>query len=448
MYDPLFSTAAMTEILSDRNFIRQMFRFEVALAEALEQNGLAPGGTSGDISSIDPDSLDITVLADEARSAGNICIPFVKMLTERVGQRSATSAGYVHWGATSQDVIDSAMMMQLREALPLLEKDLEEICKHLAKIIREHKDTVMPGRTWLQQGPPVTLGLKVAGWLDALQRHRERLQETGSRCIVLQFGGAVGTLAALGGDGVAVTHSLAAQLELSDPAMPWHAQRDRVAEFATTLGLLTGTLGKIARDVSLLVQTEVGELMEPAGAGRGGSSTMPHKRNPVSSAVILSAAVRVPALVGTMLSAMVQEHERGVGGWHAEWETLAEIVRLTAGALACALEVSAGAIVDADAMQHNLNILHGVTMAEAVSFALARKVGKAQAHRTLEEISQRAIRQKLTMEQALSQDESLREHFTPQELVHILVPANYLGATATFIEAVLAKQSGGKYAAD
>jgi 3-carboxy-cis,cis-muconate cycloisomerase len=283
----------------------------------------------------------------------------------------------------------------------------------------------------------------VAGWLDALHRHKVRLARVRSESIALQFGGAVGTLASLGGDGFAVTEALAVELGLPAPEVPWHTQRDRIVEIATTLGALVGTLGKIARDVSLLMQTEVGEFMEPLGEGRGGSSTMPHKRNPVASAVMLSAATRVPGLVSTMLSAMVQEHERGVGGWHAEWETLTEIVRLTAGCLRCAEEIAEGAIIDAAAMQVDLDLLHGVAMAEAVAFALARRAGKAQSHRIVEEISQRALRDKISMKDAVAGEPAIQEYFTTEEVLQMLEPANYLGIHTTFIQRVLARQAGG-----
>ncbi len=432
----------MTAALSERNFVHQMHHFEVALTQALEDSGLAPRGTAADVKAIDPDTLDLATLAHEARSSGNLCIPFLKKLTAAVRSINPTSAGYVHWGATSQDAIDTATMLQLKQAIPLLQDDLKATCAHLTSIIEANKDTIMPGRTWLQQGPPITLGLKIATWLDALHRHQKRLAEVASRDIVLQFGGAVGTLAALGKHGIAVTQSLALHLDLPAPTLPWHTQRDRVAEIATTLGILVGTLGKIARDTSLLMQTEVAEFLEPAEPGRGGSSTMPHKRNPVGSAIALSAAIRVPGLVSTMLSAMLQEHERGVGGWSAEWETLTEILRLTAGSLAAINEIAASATIDSAAMQHNLDILHGVTMAEAVSFALAGKIGKEKAHQLLEAVSKRALHEKISLHKALAQEPSIRESFTSDQLAKLLEPCNYLGASRVFIDRVLLHQQG------
>jgi 3-carboxy-cis,cis-muconate cycloisomerase len=447
-YDHLFSTAATVAALSDSSFLHQMHRFEVALAVGLERNGLAPAGTASDINAVDPDSFDADALARAAQSAGNVCIPFVQALTEAVRAINPTSAAYVHWGATSQDVIDTATMLQVSQVFALLVEDIAATCAHLALIIEAHKETVMPGRTWLQQGPPITLGLKIATWLDALHRHRLRLADVSQRCIVLQFGGAVGTLAAFGPHGPAVAHDLGAELKLDVPDLPWHTQRDRVAEIATTLGLLVGTLGKIARDTSLLMQTEVGEFLEPAGAGRGASSTMPHKRNPVSSSAILSAAIRVPGLVSTMLSAMVQEHERGVGGWQAEWETLSQILRLTAGAVATMSQLTADAVVDVSAMVRNLDLLQGVTMAEALSFALADKLGKMEAHRLLEEVSQKALREHLSMEEALSREPSVGKFFASNDLAKLLNPTNYLGSSHIFIDRVLATQAGQENAKD
>lgn len=426
----------MTAALSDQNLLLQMLRFETALATALEKHAVIPEGVAASIRAAGQREFDHTALAQQAHSTGNIVIPFVKALTERVAAVDPHAADFVHWGATSQDVLDTAFMLQLREALLLLRSDLNAACKAFATLARLHRAAVMPGRTWLQQGPPVTLGLKVAGWLDALQRHRRQLSHLLQTNFVLQFGGAVGTLAALDSKGPAVAETLAAGLGLACPAMPWHTHRDRFAEMATVLGLLAGTLGKIGRDTSLLMQTEVGEMMEPSLAGRGGSSTMPHKRNPVCSAIMLSASVRTPALVSTMLSAMVQEHERGLGTWQAEWETIPEIFRLVAGSLACAVEIARGAEVDVTAMQRNLEILQGAPMAEAISFELARKLGKSESHRLMEEASHLAIRDGIPLRDAVLRNEALASQFSTEVLDRLLEPANYLGASLEFIETV------------
>src|SRR4029077_3069882 len=269
--------------------------------------------------------FDMESLARATALSGNVAIPMVKALTEFVAHSDVQAAAFVHWGATSQDAIDTGLVLQLREALDLIDRDLAHLSASLTRLAAAHKSTLVAGRTWLQQGPPVTFGLKVAGWLDGVDRHLERLNHARTQVSVLQFGGAVGTLAALADRGLDVAAALARDFTLELPELPWHSHRDRLAEVAPSLGLLVGSLGKIARDISLMSQTEIDEVVEPSGPGRGGSSTMPHKRNPVGSAVILAAALRVPALVSTVLTAMVQEHERGMGGWHAEWETLPEI---------------------------------------------------------------------------------------------------------------------------
>jgi 3-carboxy-cis,cis-muconate cycloisomerase len=302
----------------------------------------------------------------------------------------------------------------------------------------------MAGRTWMQQALPVTFGLKAAGALSAVERHRAQLRELRVRALVVQFGGAAGTLASLGDRGPAVAKALAAELKLRDPGIPWHAQRDRLAEVATTLGLLTGTLGKIAHDVSLMMQTEVGEGFEPAAPGRGGSSTMPHKRNPVGCAVVLAAATKVPALVSVMLAAMVQEHERGLGGWHAEWETLPEICMLTAGALDQTARIMEGLQIDAARMRHNLEATHGLIMAEAVAAALAPTLGRDAAHALVEDACRRAVEQKMSLRGVLAKDANVGKLLSGADLKRLFDPAGYLGAAEQFVDRVLASRSGRK----
>jgi len=295
----------------------------------------------------------------------------VKALTALVAKKDKVAAGYVHWGATSQDAMDTGLVLQLRRTFELIDRDVARLAQALSSAAKKHRRTPLAGRTWLQQAVPVTFGLKAAGALSALDRHRERLRELRPRVLVIQFGGAAGTLASLGLRGLDVAKALAAQLKLGSPDVPWHTHRDRIAEVATVLGLLTGTLGKIAKDLSLLMQTEVGEALEPAAPGKGGSSSMPHKRNPVDAAIALAAATKVPALVSVMLSAMPQEHERGLGNWHAEWETLPEICMLCAGALDHLTQAIEGLEVDPKRMRRNLDITQGLIVAEAVSAALA-----------------------------------------------------------------------------
>ena len=441
IYDALFSTPDMTTVFSDTELLRCMIRFEAALGRALEQAGIAPVGTAAAIAVVQPDDLDVTKISIDARPPGNLCIPVVKALTSAVEKANPAAAAYVHWGATSQDVQDTAMVLQAKAAWAILGQQVDALCAALVPLAVQHRQTVMAGRTWLQQGPPVTLGLKIAGWLDALLRHRERMQETRGRAFALQFGGAVGTLAALGDGAPFIAEKLAAELGLELPKLPWHTHRDRMAEMAATLGQLAGTLGKIGRDVSLLMQTEVGECMENAGSG--GSSTMPHKRNPVSAAIMLSAAVRVPPLVATMLSAMVQEHERGLGVWHAEWETLPEIFRLTAGSLNAAISIAHALRADESAMAKNLEILHGAAMSEALAFALAAKAGKQNAHAIVEEITRRALDSGRSLLKTACADERVSEIFSAAELERILRPETYLGCSARWVDNVLRMVGGG-----
>lgn len=436
-YDPLFATPEIAAMFSGRGLVQQMLRFEGALAIALEEAGVIPAGASQAIDAVTIDDLNLGEIALGAASAGNLAIPFLSRLTACVSSRDPSFAGYIHWGATSQDVLDTAKVMQAREAIRSLLIDLDNICDGLVAVIERHTLTLLPGRTWLQQGPPVTWGLKLAGWLDALERHRVRLKETSARCIVLQFGGSVGTLAALGELGPAITRRLAHVLDLHEPSLPWHTHRDRVAELATTLGLLVGTLGKIGRDISLLMQTEVGEVLEPAGEGRGGSSTMPHKRNPVYSSVLLAAATRTPGLVSTMLSAMVQEHERGLGVWQAEWETLDELFRLTAGALRAARHVIPGCTLNEELMGLHMDANGGIALSESVSFALAKRIGKVEAHRLTEQAVRTAIAQHLSLREALLDSADICRHLSIEEIDLALSPAGYLGSTRTFISNVL-----------
>jgi 3-carboxy-cis,cis-muconate cycloisomerase len=441
LLDPLFTTDSMREIFSDRRRLQGMLDFEGALARALAGAGVAPEASVGPIvAQCTGDKFAMDVLAREAALAGNLAIPLVKALTAAVAKSDPQAAGFIHWGATSQDAIDTGLVLQLREALDLLQRELSQFSGALARLTEKHQSTLLAGRTWLQQASPVTLGLKAAGWLDAIHRQQVRLARTRQEVSTLQFGGAVGTLAALGEKGPAVAAALASELELELPSIPWHTHRDRFAEVAATLGLLVGTLGKIARDFSLLAQTEVGEVLEPAESGRGGSSTLPHKRNPVGSAVVLAAAIRVPALVSVMLTAMVQEHERGLGGWHAEWETLPEIFLLAAGALAHITHVVEGLEVFEEHMTHNLGATHGLILSEAVAIALAKHIGRSPAHQLIERAAHRALESGRPLRDLLLEDQEVRAHLSPTEIDGLLDPRNYIGSAASMIQRVLADQ--------
>jgi 3-carboxy-cis,cis-muconate cycloisomerase len=435
---PFFSSPAMDRVFSRTNQLRQMVRFEWALSVALESAGIAREGTAAALEPfLTADFVDGPELDARARSAGNLAIPFVGQLTAAVRGCDEEAARLIHLGATSQDVLDTALVLQIGEALKLIDASLRDLDEQWARLARAHAGTVLTGRTWLQAGPPVTLGLKIAGWLAALRRHRQRLESISERALVLQFGGAVGTLAALGDTGMAVSAVLAQKLNLREPELPWHTHRDNLVEVATVLGLLAGTLGKVARDVSLLMQTEVAEVSEPAEEGRGGSSTMPHKRNPVASAIVLSVATRVPGLVATLLTAMVQEHERGLGNWQAEWETLPEIFRLTAAALDRTLEIARGMRVDPEKMAANLEAARGLPLAEAVSVALAVHLGRERAHDLVQRASMRAVAAGRHLREILVEDVEIREHLNASEIDRLMDPGNYLGSARIFIARVL-----------
>ena len=439
LLDPLFRSPAVDDILSDKSFIQGMLDFESSLARAESRVNMIDSDSAAAISSkCRTELFDLAAIGESAAASGNLAIPLIKQLTALVAQRDPVAARFVHWGATSQDVIDTARVLQLRLALDLIARDLDGLVEPLGRLAQKHRATLMAGRTWMQQALPITLGVKIAGWLDALVRHSTRLKETRERCLVLQFGGAAGTLAAMGQRGTEVAGYLASELKLTLPDLPWHSHRDRMAEIATTLGLCVGTAGKIARDISLHMQTEVGEIFEPAAEGRGGSSTMPHKRNPVASSVLLAAAARIPGLVSTMLTAMVQEDERGLGGWQAEWETLPEIVGLTAGAVHQLSVLLPGLEIDAEHMKRNLNLTDGLLFAEAVSMALAEKIGKAPAHDLVQAACMRAVKEKRGLRPILSGDPRISAHLTNADLDGLFDPHNYLGASDEFVYRVVA----------
>src|SRR5689334_4721203 len=439
LLDPLFTTAKMRAIFSDHGRLQAMLDFEAALARGAARAGAIPEDAGAVIAEqCRADLFDADALGAAAAQSGNTAIPLVRELTALVAARDAEAARYVHWGATSQDAMDTGLVLQLREALSVFDSDLARLAAGLAALASKHAATPLAGRTWLQQGPPVTLGLKAAGFLSAVERHRARLGELRSRSLVLQFGGAVGTLTLMGSRAMDVGTAAGEELGLHVPDVPWHTQRDRIAEVATTLGLVVGTLGKLARDVSLLMQTEVAEASEPSAPGRGGSSTMPHKRNPVGSAVILSAATRVPALASVMLAAMVQEHERGLGGWHAEWETLPEICALAAGALAQAIVIVEGLHVEPARMAENLELTGGLALAEAVSMALAAKLGKAKAHALVEEAAARSVSERKPMREMLAADGRVAAHLSAADLDRLLDPRHYLGEAERLVARALA----------
>jgi 3-carboxy-cis,cis-muconate cycloisomerase len=382
---------------------------------------------------------DVDALGAAIATSGNSAIPLVKALGKLIASEDAGAERYVHLGATSQDVMDTGLVLQLRRALELLDTDLARLGTVLAAQAQRYADVPLAGRTWLQHATPVTLGMKIAGWLGAVTRNRQRLLELRPRLLVLQFGGASGTLAALDEHAMPVAQALAAELRLTLPEQPWHTQRDRLVEFAAVLGLIAGSLGKLGRDISLLMQTEAGEVFEPSAPGKGGSSTMPHKRNPVGAAVLISAATRVPGLVATMFSAMPQEHERSLGLWHAEWETLPEICRLVSGALRQALLLGEGLEVDAQRMARNLDLTQGLVLAEAVSIVLAQRLGRETAHHLLQQCCKRAVAEQRHLRAVLADEPQVTAELSALELDRLLDPAHYLGLAQAWVSRAVAE---------
>jgi 3-carboxy-cis,cis-muconate cycloisomerase len=380
LVNALGASSATAEAFSDRATLRHMLRFEAALAKAAAQAGLIPAKHAATIAdACDAALYDPASLAEAARRTATLTVPVVKALTAEVAKRDKTAADFVHWGATSQDVLDTAMVLQLGDALPLLLKDIEAIVAAFAAQAKKHRTTPMLGRTLLQPATPLALGQKIAGWASDLDRARRRLADSFHETQIVQFGGASGSLSALGGKAEAVMTVLATELQLALPPAPWFTQRVRIAALAQDIALVCGALGKSARDISLMMQVEVGEAAEPSGPGRGGSSTMPHKRNPVGAALTLAAANRAPQLAATVVAAMVQEHERALGGWQSEWPTMAALCETLGSAVEAMKEVAPGLALDTDAIQANMDAAEAAVFAERATFLLAEKVGKQKA---------------------------------------------------------------------
>jgi len=440
LFDAYFASEEMRQVFSDDGRLQGMLDFEAALARAEARCGVIPQSAVAPIEAACSAGLyDPVALAQAIATAGNSAIPLAKALGKRIAGQDAEAERYVHLGATSQDAMDTGLVLQLRQAVALLEENLATLGDSLARQAERHAGTPMAGRTWLQHATPVTLGMKIAGWLGAINRHRQRLLEIKPRLLCLQFGGASGSLAALGEQAWPVSQALANELKLSLPDQPWHTQRDRLVEFAGLLGMIAGSLGKIGRDLSLLMQTDVGEVFEPSAPGKGGSSTMPHKRNPVGSAVMIGAAVRTPGLVATMLSAMPQEHERSLGLWHAEWETLPELCCLVSGSLQQALLAIADLEVDAERMAGNLEQTRGLALAEAVSIALAQRIGRDAAHHLVEQCCKRAVADGRHLRGVLGETTEVRQQLNDAELDRLLDPSFYLGQARRWVERAVAE---------
>ncbi len=440
LHDRVLGDADVAAHFSGHAQLQGMLDVEAALAHAEAEVGVVPASCVAPIQAAARAELyDGSRLAADARETGNPVIPVVRHLTAQVAQADAAAARFVHWGATSQDILDTGLVLQLRAAGPIVSDHLARGVRAAAVHARRYADATMAGRTWLQQATPVTFGLKAAGWADALDRARRRLRAALDDALVLQFGGASGTLASLGPRGPAVTEALAARLDLEAPDIPWHAHRDRFAQLACALGIVAGAGGKIGRDIALLAQTEVGEAVERPAPGRGGSSTMPQKRNPVAASIALAAAARAPGLVATMLGAMVQEHERGLGGWQAEWDTLPDLVVTAASGVRAVADALDGLIVYTDRMRANTGASGGGLLAESIAMALAESIGKHEAHACVAAACGRAAAEGRPLADVLAGDPLVMQHLDHAAITRRLSADNYLGATRGYIDRVLGR---------
>jgi 3-carboxy-cis,cis-muconate cycloisomerase len=443
LYSGLFAHGDIAAAVSERALVDAMVEFEVALLRALAVSGLAPVEAADELAvAFNSGGLDLD-LAELGRATGDQGTPVPGLLRALRRQLSPDAAAYLHKGATSQDVVDTAMMLVARRALDLIVADLSAAADACAGLVERYRGAIEPGRTLLQQALPVTFGLKAAGWLAGLDGSVGGLAEVREHELALQFGGAVGTLASLGDRGLVVAAELASQLRLPAPDLPWHTIRLRPVRIASALGAALGVTGKIGRDVVLLAQTEVAEVVEGGGAGRGGSSTMPHKRNPVGAIGLVACAQRAPGLVGTMLGAMMQEHERGAGTWQAEWETLPALLRLTGSAAALVRELFAGLEVDAEKMRSDMDLMGGLVMSESVAAALAPAIGRADAQDLVEQAARRSVQSGRAFRDVLLELPEVTASLTPYELDSALDPAAYLGVTTELIDRALAGHRAG-----
>jgi 3-carboxy-cis,cis-muconate cycloisomerase len=442
IFADMFGTPAMRAIFGDEAFLLRCVDVEAALARAQGRLGIIPP-QAGDAITRAANALtdgrwaiDLARLKKETETVGYPILPLVRQLAEKAGDFGR----YTHWGATTQDIMDTAVVLQIRSGLVLLEEDLTASRAHLADLARRYRDTPMAGRTHLQHALPVTFGYKAAVWLAALDRHANRLRELRPRVLMAQFGGAAGTLASLGngGESIATRTEFARELVLGDPLITWHVTRDGIAETVQVLALLLGSLGKIALDVMLMSATEFGEAAEPFVAGRGSSSTMPQKRNPISCELILAAAKVLRQQAGLVLDALVSDFERATGPWHVEWVAVPEAFGYAAGALHQARFMLGGLIVDSGRMAKNLVMTHGLIVAEAVMMGLAPHTGRNEAHDLVYDACRVAIETDRPLLNVLLKLPAVAGPLGPERLKELTDPANYLGAAPAMVDRVLA----------
>jgi 3-carboxy-cis,cis-muconate cycloisomerase len=439
LFGPIFVPDRFREAVGGGAWLQAMLDAEGALAAAEARAGLIPQEAAKTIASrCDAELFDPEEIGREGRAAGNPVPPLVRSLTAAVSEVSEDAARYVHKGATSQDITDTAAMLVAKRTLDLILAEVDGISAACARLAESHRDTLMAGRTLLQQALPTTFGLKAAGWLVSVLEARKKLLDVRSSRLAAQLGGAAGTLASLGGSGVSVLEEYARELDLVEPVMPWHTDRVRVAEVGGALSLVAGVLGKISLDVILMAQTEVGEVAEPSDGGRGGSSTLPHKRNPILSVTAAASARRVQDLSRTLQAAMAQEHERAAGAWHSEWEALSDALALTGGAAAAVREVTEGLQVHPERMRENLDASGGLLLAENVTTVAAERLGRLKAHDLVQAVARRAADGERSFREELLGDGEIREILSAEEIEAALDPAGYLGSAGVFVDRALA----------
>src|SRR5882672_9083432 len=435
LFRDAFGTPRMREVFSDLSLISRYAEVEIALAKAEARCGVIPSEAAREIADkTDVAALDFDLLRRETDIVGYPILPLVHQIARQCGE----AGRYVHWGATTQDIMDTALVLQLRDGLKIVEDDIAALRAILADLSRRHRDTPMAGRTHLQQALPVTFGYKTAIWLAMFDRHVERLSQLKPRVLVGQFAGAAGTLASLGNKGFEVQKALCEELGLGVPVATWHVARDGLAEAVNFLALVTGSLGKVALDIMIMASTEFAEVYEPFVKGRGASSTMPQKRNPISSELMLAACKGVRQHAGLMLDAMVQDFERATGPWHAEWMAIPESFVLTAGALHQAKFALGGLIVDEKKMSEKLDISRGLIVAEAVMMGLAPDIGRQEAHDVVYDACRVANENGMTLADALSADPRVASRIDRATIDRLTSPRNYLGLAPEMVDRVLA----------
>jgi 3-carboxy-cis,cis-muconate cycloisomerase len=441
LFRDMFGTAEMRAVFSDEALVGRYLETEAALARAQARAGVVPQSAADAIhAAAQAVVIDFDKLRRETEIVGYPILPLVHQLSEAAGE----AGRYVHWGATTQDIMDTANVLQLRSALDIVDRDLKELRDCLADLARKYRDTPMAGRTHLQQALPITFGYKAAVWLSSIDRHIERVEQALPRILVGEFAGAAGTLASIGEGGLEIQKFFCEELGLGQPSMTWHVARDGIAEAVTLLGLITGTLGKIATDIMMMSATEFGEVSEPFVPGRGASSTMPQKRNPISSELMLAAAKAVGQHVATMLDGMIHDFERATGPWHLEWVSLPESFLLTASSLANARFMLAGLVVHERRMRENLDLTHGLIVAEAVMMAAAPKLGRQQAHDVVYEACRKAIEGGGQLADILADMPQIIDALGSVEAIrHHCDPANYLGLSGQLVDRVLAARLQG-----